>query len=1033
MGAKDIRRILAAMAFGIALCLALIGFGAGASAGMPAGVPTADQASKIEAAVLRDTADGKSTSAMVLLADQADVNSAYGMQDQDARGWYIYNTLTKHAQRTQASLRASLDAQGVSYRSFWAVNAVEVTVDRALLETLAARSDVSKIESNKPTRWIEDPEIANFSPANDTPDTTEWGVQNVNAPQVWSMGFTGQGIVIGNQDTGMRWTHNALKPKYRGWDGATANHNFNWWDSVHSGGGTCGPNTTAPCDDNGHGTHTTGTTVGDDGAGNQVGVAPGAKWIGCRNMNVGAGTPASYTECFQFFIAPTDLAGQNANPALRPHVMNNSWGCPTTEGCAPTTLQTIVENTQAAGIFVEASNGNDGSACSSVNASGPPAIYGASFSTGAYNIGNVLASFSSRGPVTSDGSNRRKPDISAPGENVRSSTRTSDTSYGNLSGTSMAGPHVVGVVALLWSARPELTRMITETKTILQNTANPTVLVTTGPTTCGGIPITTIPNNHFGYGRVDALAAVNSVPAQGTPTTTATGTLPTVTRTSTAGVPTNTLVATATRTGTSVAATSTRTNTVIGVATNTLVATSTGTSVVGSTSTRTNTVVVVASSTPTCMPGTELVVDGSFEGGSPSSTWTEKSTNFGTPLCNAACGSGGGTAGPRTGDWWSWFGGTSDAEDGAVSQTVNIPAGGATLRFYLWLGAHSDGGTGDFLRVLVGGTEVFRATDADTQYDAGYTLVTVPVTVQGSVILRFEEHNEAGTGVINFSVDDVSLTSGGTCATSVPATNTVVVASATNTTVVATSTTQPATQTPVGSTATIVPTSIATDTAVATATSTACTITFTDVDENNVFYPFIRCLACRGVFGGYSDGTFRPFNDITRGQIAKIVSNAAGFDEDPGAQIYEDVPEGSPFYIWINRLSMRGHIGGYPCGLVEGEPCIEPDNLPYFRPSNSATRGQLAKIVSNAAGLTKTPTGQFYTDVPEGHPFYIWIMRLTNEGVMSGYDCGGDTEPCDDQQRPYFRPYNNVTRGQASKIVANTFYPGCETPARARR
>ena len=143
----------------------------------------------------------------------------------------------------------------------------------------------------------------------------------------------------------MRWTHNALKPQYRGWNGSTADHNYNWHDSIHSGGGACGPNTQAPCDDNGHGTHTTGTTSGDDGAGNQIGVAPGAKWIGCRNMDQGNGTPATYTECFQFFIAPTDLNGQNPDPTLRPHVMNNSWGCPPSEGCAPDTLRTIVENT----------------------------------------------------------------------------------------------------------------------------------------------------------------------------------------------------------------------------------------------------------------------------------------------------------------------------------------------------------------------------------------------------------------------------------------------------------------------------------------------------------------------------------------------------------------------------------------------------------------------------------------------------------------------------------------------------------------
>ncbi len=542
---KSVSTLLAALAFALAICVGLLGSGGGASAGLPAGIPTADQASKIEAAVLKDTADGKSASVMVLLADQADVKSAYNMKDQDARGWYVYNTLTQHAERTQAALRASLDARGIQYQSFWGVNAIAVTVDRSLLETLAARSDVGKIESNKPTRWIEDPELANFRPADESPDVIEWGVNNVNAPQVWAMGYTGQGIVIGNQDTGMRWTHNALKPKYRGWNGATADHNYNWHDSIHTGGGSCGPNSVVPCDDHGHGTHTTGTTVGDDGAGNQVGVAPGAKWIGCRNMNVGAGTPASYTECFQFFIAPTDLTGNNPNPALRPHVMNNSWGCPTSEGCAPTTLQSIVESTQAAGIFVEASNGNDGSSCSSVNTSGPPAIYEASFSTGAINISNVLASFSSRGPVTSDGSNRMKPNISAPGVNVRSSTRTSDTSYGALDGTSMAGPHVVGVVALLWSARPQLERDIATTKTILQNTANPNVVVSPAQT-CGGIPSSQIPNNSFGYGRVDALAAVNSV-AQGTPTPTSipaspTPVPPTATRTATPVPPSATTV-----------------------------------------------------------------------------------------------------------------------------------------------------------------------------------------------------------------------------------------------------------------------------------------------------------------------------------------------------------------------------------------------------------------------------------------------------------------------------------------------------------
>ncbi|HEV2827115.1 MAG TPA: S8 family serine peptidase [Pyrinomonadaceae bacterium] len=479
---------------------------------------TQNPTERIAPKVLADTTDGNSTSVVILLADQADLSAAYGMKDQDERGWYVYNTLSQHAARTQASLQEFLKSNGATYKSFWAANMIVTNADWALVEKLAARSDVGRIDSNLPTRWIEDPVVEKFGTTTSSinaPDAAEWGVLNVNAPAVWALGFTGQGITIGNEDTGMRWTHNALKPKYRGWNGLTADHNFNWHDSIHSqipgspAVNPCGRSVSEPCDDQGHGTHTTGTTVGDDGAGNQIGVAPGAKWIGCRNMDQGNGTPATYTECFQFFIAPTDLAGNNANPALRPHVINNSWGCPTSEGCVTRAeLETIVSNTQAAGIFVASSAGNNGPGCSTVV--DPPAIYSDTFATGAIDINNVLASFSSRGPSTFYTPNLLKPNLSAPGVNVRSTGRANDTSYTNLSGTSMASPHVSGVVALLWSARPLLLRNIAATKALLQNTANP--IVTVAPQTCGDTPSTQIPNNSFGYGRVDVLAAVNAAP-----------------------------------------------------------------------------------------------------------------------------------------------------------------------------------------------------------------------------------------------------------------------------------------------------------------------------------------------------------------------------------------------------------------------------------------------------------------------------------------------------------------------------------------
>jgi glucose/arabinose dehydrogenase/plastocyanin len=304
--------------------------------------------------------------------------------------------------------------------------------------------------------------------------------------------------------------------------------------------------------------------------------------------------------------------------------------------------------------------------------------------------------------------------------------------------------------------------------------------------------------------------------------------------------------------------------------------------------------------------------------------------------------------------------------------------------------------------------------------------------------------------------------------TTVPATNTLVVPTATRTatptgtiilptiTLIVPSSTATApiptgtsqiTGTPIGATntpgvstatSTAQPSDTTVPTETATATATPCTIQFTDVPPDNTFYPFVTCLACRGVLSGYQCGGpgepcdggnnsyFRPYNNITRGQIAKVVSNAAALDKDPGEPIYADVPSGHPFYSWINRLTLRGYMGGYECGGA-GEPC-NGQNQPYFRPYNNATRGQLSKIVSNAANYSDKPTEQIFEDVPPAHPFYVWIQRLASRGIMSGYPCGGVGEPCGVDERPYFRPGNEVTRSQAAKIVANTFRGSCPLP-----
>ena len=461
---------------------------------------------KIAPWVMEHTVEGLETEFLVILADKADLSGAKEFPAKHEKGHYVRDVLMAKAQQSQASLLEWLSARGIEHRSFYIVNAIWVKARREAVLEIAARSDVARIEGNPRIRNVEQPKIteeemqAAIESVTAAPQAVEPGVSSIRAPEVWSQGFTGQGIVIGGQDTGVEWNHPALINHYRGWNGSTADHNYNWHDSVHSGGGSCGPNSPVPCDDNNHGTHTLGTAVGDDGGSNQTGVAPGAKFIACRNMDQGNGTPATYLECFEYFLAPYPVGGTTAqgDPAKAPDITTNSWGCPASEGCSAGTLQAAVEAQRAAGIMPVFAAGNSGSACSTV--SDPPSFYDASYTVGAYSSSTgTIASFSSRGPVTADGSNRRKPDISAPGVSVRSAVRGG--LYSSLSGTSMATPHVAGAIALLWSAHPELRHQIADTENILNDAA-----VDVSSTACSS---NGVPNNTYGFGRLDIKAAVD--------------------------------------------------------------------------------------------------------------------------------------------------------------------------------------------------------------------------------------------------------------------------------------------------------------------------------------------------------------------------------------------------------------------------------------------------------------------------------------------------------------------------------------------
>ena len=424
----------------------------------------------------------------VILRDQADLRAAATFADRDERLRYVYKTLTQHADQTQAGLRATLDRLGVEYHPYYLVNAIEVDGGPFLRAYLASRPEVDRILDSPHLRPIPDPPQPEQGDQA-APNSTQWNISLIGADRVWSeLGVTGTGIVVGESDSGVQGDHPALRDGYRGRGGQ---NDYNWLDPWN--------HTSAPTDPVGHGTHTTGSILGRDG----IGVAPGAQWIGCVNLARNLGNPAFYLNCMQFMLAPYPQRGdpfKDGDPARAADILNNSWGCPSLEGCDPNALAPAVRALRAAGIFVVASAGNSGPRCGTV--SDPIALYDGAFSVGAVDQAGDIADFSSRGPVTVDGSRRIKPDIVAPGVDILSALPGS--SYGTESGTSMAGPHVAGVVALIWSAQPKLVGDIDRTEQILITTARPYRGQRTG---CfdGGVP-----NDGSGYGVVDAYAAVQA-------------------------------------------------------------------------------------------------------------------------------------------------------------------------------------------------------------------------------------------------------------------------------------------------------------------------------------------------------------------------------------------------------------------------------------------------------------------------------------------------------------------------------------------
>ncbi len=468
-----------------------------------------------------------SANMLIYMRERADLSPAFGMGWEE-RGQFVYKTLKDLADRSQAAVRAELDGLGVDYRPFWIDNVIAVAdADAQVLNALTSHSEIQGMIA-EPIVHLPDPQDASSSDGVGINAVTS-SVEQINAPDAWAAGYTGQGAVVGIIDSGTRYTHEALVNQYRGnLGGGTFDHNYNWFDI----GGSTEPQWPNP-----HGTHVTGTAIGDNGTDQQIGVAPGADWISCLGCTSTSCPGSNLLACGQFMAAPTDLAGNNPDPNLRADVVNNSWGdCGTSyDGWYQGTVDAWI----AAGVVPMVSNGNAGNCGYSyppgLNTVGNPARYGSVLGIGSSGNNNGLyANHSNWGPTDNpnDGTDPTlpdpmgypdlKPNVVAPGVGICSSVSSGDSSYScSYSGTSMSSPSATGVIALMISAAPSLKGDFATLGTILMETANPIPYDTGTGNEGPGL----VPNYATGWGEIDAFAAVQAAIAASGPQGTLTGTV----------------------------------------------------------------------------------------------------------------------------------------------------------------------------------------------------------------------------------------------------------------------------------------------------------------------------------------------------------------------------------------------------------------------------------------------------------------------------------------------------------------------------
>jgi subtilisin family serine protease len=424
----------------------------------------------------------------IVLNEQADLTNVARITDPFERRQAVYETLVSTAEDSQTSLEQQLDSWNVEYTSYYLVNGIEADLNPFLRMFVERRGDVARVLDSPQLRPLPEPLTAENSTPTIKPEETPWNLTHIGVDKVRSeMGITGKGIVIGQTDTGVDGRHLELVDSYRGLD---SSDDFNWLDPWND--------SPFPSDVIGHGTATLSVITGKD-----IGIAPDAEWMGCVNLGRNLGNPAHYLDCMQFMLAPYPHGGDaftDGEPSQGAMIVNNSWGCPLAEGCDTVTFQSAVAAMETAGIFMSVSAGNTGYyGCSTIN--DPLAIYANVTTVGSIDQEGNLSDFSSLGPVIVDGSGRSKPDLLAPGQDIL--TAFPENLYTTMSGTSLAAPHVTGVVALMWSANPDLIGNIDLTRAILEETSTPYT---------GALPEcildSGVPNDAAGFGIVDAYAAV---------------------------------------------------------------------------------------------------------------------------------------------------------------------------------------------------------------------------------------------------------------------------------------------------------------------------------------------------------------------------------------------------------------------------------------------------------------------------------------------------------------------------------------------